>query len=72
MALLTTDEPLPNPWILEWDGVRGEAPQPQSALEQLLLATGTAGRSVRIVTPASWSLERVVYESAPPQQRNAR
>ena len=69
--LLSTDEPLPNPAILEWDGVRG-APQASSPLEELLLLTTSGRRSVRVLTPATWSLERVIIESVPPPRSRAR
>jgi hypothetical protein len=60
--LLSTDEPLPNPNILEWDGVR--APQgPKSPLEQLLELTASGTRSQSVLTPATWSIERVAFES---------
>jgi Caspase domain len=68
--LLTTDEPLPNPWILQWDGVRGgEASEANTPLEQLLALTGSARRSVRLATPSTWSLEKVVFESVAPRAR---
>ncbi|HEX8152949.1 MAG TPA: hypothetical protein VF698_07490, partial [Thermoanaerobaculia bacterium] len=65
--LLTTDEPLPNPWILEWDGVRGPRPEVHTALEELLLLTGSGeSRSTTVVTPSTWSIERKVVESISP------
>jgi uncharacterized caspase-like protein len=71
--LLTTSEALPNPWILAWDGVRSAAPPPRSALERLLLETGSEARAARVLTPATWSIERVICESvapsAPPSRR---
>jgi hypothetical protein len=66
--LLTTDEPLPNPRILEWDGVRGGAPKPQTALEELLLLTSSGSRARRPATPSTWSIERVFYEAVPPRE----
>lgn len=65
--LLTTDEPLPNPSILEWDGVRRDGAQAHSALERLFLDTGSGTRSV--LTPAKWSIERTTWESAPQKRR---
>ncbi|HEX8407356.1 MAG TPA: caspase family protein [Thermoanaerobaculia bacterium] len=68
--LLTTDEPLPNPWVLQWDGVRGgNTGEAKTPLERLLALTGSASRSARIVTPSSWSLERVFFESVAPRAR---
>lgn len=66
--LLTTDEALPNPWILEWDGVRTRAPESPTPLEQLLLLTGATSRAGLLATPTTWSLERFVYESVPPRR----
>ena len=67
--LLTTEEPLSDPWVLEWDGIRGEVPQPRSALEQLLMEASSATRSARaIVTLTNWSIERVLVESVPPRR----
>ena len=68
--LLTTDEPLPNPWILQWDGVRGDEPyEAKTPLERLLALTGAACRSARVATPSTWSLERVMFESVAPRSR---
>ena len=66
--LLTTDEPLRNPWILEWDGVRARAPQPQTALEELLLLTASGSRGRIRSTLSSWSVERLLFESVPPRE----
>ncbi|HYI11483.1 MAG TPA: caspase family protein [Thermoanaerobaculia bacterium] len=67
--LLSTDEPLPNPWILEWNGVRTRSPQSPTALEQLLLLTGSETRASSISTPRAWSIEKVDFESVPPRKR---
>jgi hypothetical protein len=67
--LLSTDEPLPNPWILEWDGVRTRDATSATPLERLLMLTASGTRAVRIVTPSTWSIERVVYESVHPPRR---
>jgi hypothetical protein len=67
--LLTTDEPIPNPWVLEWDGVRtrGELTTP---LERLLAQVGAGGRSVTVTTPSTWSIDRLVCESIAPPARH--
>jgi hypothetical protein len=65
--LLSTDEPLPNPWILEWEGVGRRAPQPGSALETLLMLIDANDRPALVVTPATWSIERVMFESVAPR-----
>jgi hypothetical protein len=70
--LLCTDEPLGSLACLEWDGVRGPQVIPKSELERLLAATAAGSRgdgSIR--TPPNWSLDKFVFESAPPG-RNAR
>jgi caspase domain-containing protein len=67
--LLTTDEPLPNPWILEWDGVRTRSTTPLTSLEQLLSLTGSSTRSGPMFTPSNWSLEKLVFESVPARAR---
>ncbi|HYN21229.1 MAG TPA: caspase family protein, partial [Thermoanaerobaculia bacterium] len=69
--LLSTGEPLPNPWVVEGEGVhtRGR----QTPLEELLALTGSATRSAgRIVTPATWSIERMLFRSVPPGEKGAR
>jgi hypothetical protein len=64
--LLTTDEALPDPWSLEWDGVRGISGRGgTSPLQQLLELGGTTRAPLR--TPPNWSIERLVFESVPPQ-----
>lgn len=64
-VLLSTDEPLPNPWILEGEGVRTRDVGSPTPLEQLLLQTATGVRGARIVTSSTWSIERFLYESKP-------
>jgi len=66
--LLTSDEPLPNPRVLEWEGIRAGAPAPQTALEELLLLTATGSRARRPATPSTWSIERVFFEAVPPRE----
>ncbi len=70
--LLSTDEALPNPWILEWDGVRTRNAQPVTALERLLLMTSAGTRGAPVVTRATWSLDRVVFESVRNKARSAK
>lgn len=68
--LLSTDEPLPNPSILAWDGVRmPPATRPLTALEELILTTTTGTRASRRLTTSRWSIERVPIESVPPRRR---
>jgi hypothetical protein len=65
--LLTTDEPLPNPSVLEWDGVR--APEAQTPLEQLLLQPT---RAIGAAVPTKWSIVRTTFESLAPHTKAAR
>jgi hypothetical protein len=65
--LLTTDEPLVNPAVLEWDGVRSRVPRADTALERLLLAINGNTRTVGVHTPANWSIEKLVLESVAPR-----
>lgn len=66
--LLSTEEPLPNPSILEWDGVRAPSwTQPLTDLEELLLLTTTGARASRVLTTTRWSIERVAFESVAPR-----
>jgi hypothetical protein len=64
--LLTTEEPLPNPSILEWDGVR--APDALTPLEQLLLQPT---RALGVAVPARWSIIRTTFESLAPHATKA-
>jgi hypothetical protein len=71
--LLSSDEPLPNPWILEWDGVRSRGPRGESPLAELLALTGGASRSLDpIHTSPNWSIERLLVQSVPPNAQSAR
>lgn len=65
--LLTTEEPLPNPTILEWDGVR--APGALTPLEQLLLQPT---RAIEVAVPVKWSIVRTTFESLAPHAKAAR
>jgi hypothetical protein len=69
--LLATEEPLADPSILQWDGVRGPMPPTTTALERLLALTGSTQRGGRILTPATWSIERIVVESVRPRHKRA-
>lgn len=64
--LLTTDEALPDPWSLEWDGVRSAGRGGGTSPLQQLLELGGTTRSP-LLTPPNWSIEQLVFESVPPQ-----
>ena len=65
--LLTSDEPIPNPWILDSEEARSRAAPRKTPLEELLSTTGSWMRSpTRAPTPAVWSVERKIFQSVPP------
>jgi uncharacterized caspase-like protein len=70
--LLATDEPFADPWILQWDGVRGPMPATTTALERLVALTSSANRGAPVLTPATWSIERIVIESVRPRHSRKR
>lgn len=67
--LLTTEVPLTDPWILEWDGVRSRSVESPAPLEELLMLTASGTRAGKLVTPAGWSLDKYVFESLPPRHK---
>ena len=70
--LLTSDERIPDPWILESDGVRPRGPKGKTPLAELLSITGGSMRGWDpIPTPAVWSVERTPYLSVAKRFRNA-
>lgn len=64
--LLSIDEPLPNPSILEWDGVR--VPGELTPLEQLLLQPT---RALGAAVSSKWSLSKTTFESLAPHTKAA-
>jgi len=66
-VLLSSDEPIPNPSILQWSGVRTRGPKGATALEELLSRTGGSSRSMEAVpTSAHWSIDRITLQSVAP------
>jgi hypothetical protein len=65
--LLTTDEPLPNPWVLEWDGIRTRKRDTSTPLESILATVGESRSGERNVTSPQWSIQRITIESVAPQ-----
>lgn len=64
--LLTTDEPLANPWILEYRGFRKRGPIGRTPLDELLSLTGGTGRrDGNLITPVGWSIEQLSFLSVP-------
>jgi hypothetical protein len=70
--LLATEEPFADPWILQWDGVRRPLPATTTALEHLVALTSSASRGAPVLTPATWSIERIVIVSTHPQRSRKR
>jgi len=64
--LLATADPLPNPSILEWDGVR--APEALTPLEQLLVHDS---RAIGVAVPTKWSIAKTTFESLAPHTTKA-
>jgi hypothetical protein len=65
--LLTTDQPLANPSILEWSAVRQPSAKPSTSLERFLASVGGETRGP-VVTTSHWSIERTTWESTPPKR----
>jgi uncharacterized caspase-like protein len=67
--LLSTDEQLANPSLLEWDGVRTPLlSAPLTPLEEVLLATVDPTRGVRRITTGNWTLEKIPFRSTSPRR----
>jgi hypothetical protein len=68
-VMLTTNEPLPNPLVLESEGVRtrnqSASRGASSPLQDLLTNIGAKSRSGPAVTPVNWSVEQVFFQSVP-------
>jgi hypothetical protein len=63
--LLTSREAIPDPDVLESQGVRLREKQPETPLAQLLYGIVEEGRGVELPTPVTWSIERLSLTSAP-------
>jgi hypothetical protein len=63
--LLTTDENIPDPYILEFDGIRtrGQTRGEDPLLAKLLYAVGTGSRRPGAVAPMNWSIDRMYLRS---------
>ena len=67
-VLLSTDESLPNPSILQWSGVRTRGPKGATSLEELLSRTGGSIRAMEACpTSAHWSIDRITMQSVAPE-----
>jgi caspase domain-containing protein len=64
--LLSSEEPIANPWVVQFPGARSRGPRGSTQLEELLSQTGSATRGVAITgLPPSWSLERLSLDTVP-------
>jgi hypothetical protein len=62
--LLTSQEALPQPEVLEWQGVlKQRAGTPQTPLEQLLSNIGLETRGISLPTPVDWSIHALSLKS---------
>ncbi|MCP4658929.1 MAG: hypothetical protein GY856_26250 [bacterium] len=60
--LLTTSEPIPDPFVLDSEGVLGPDLSRGHPLERLLRNRGVSKRGKSLLTPTTWSIDRVSYE----------
>jgi hypothetical protein len=65
--LLTTEEAVPDPWVLQYPGVRRRGPQGKTPLEELLSQRGSSRRGQEPILPVTWSIEKLTFESTPPR-----
>lgn len=63
--LLSTSDPISDPGLLEFEGVRKEQARGvrPNTLEFLLMQNGTGQRGVAVATPANWALQRFSIHS---------
>jgi hypothetical protein len=65
--LLSSEEPIPNPWVVQSTGVRSRGPRGTTRLEDLLSQIGSAARGVSPERlPVHWSLEQLTFETVGP------
>jgi len=61
--LLTTEERIPDPFILEFDGVISRGKGSETPLEKLLKGIGSASRAPKAEVPLNWSIDRIYLRS---------
>jgi hypothetical protein len=66
-VLLTSEQAIPDPDGLAFDGVRTRGEASSSPLATLLMSIGGATRGPQPITPADWSLQRMFIRSAKAQ-----
>jgi hypothetical protein len=65
--LISSDESLANPAVVEWSGVRTRGPRGSNGLEELLSRTGGSERSSEpVMTSPIWSIDRLLVRSVAP------
>jgi hypothetical protein len=66
--LVSTAQPIPQPGIFNFEGVRtrGPAAGEQTELSKLFYALGSGTRSAKQPVPTNWSIERITVRSAQP------
>jgi hypothetical protein len=63
--LLTSEEIISDPFILEFQGVSARGKGDDSAFSKLLYGIGTGSRAARAKGPRNWSIDRVYLRSVP-------
>lgn len=63
--LLTSSEPIPDPWVLEWDGLKPRNPA-RTPLGSLLTHVASGTRNPLTTIRSRWSIERLIFMSAGP------
>jgi hypothetical protein len=66
-VLLTSEQAIPDPDGLAFEGVRTRGEESSSPLASLLMSLGGATRGPQPITPADWSLQRMFIRSAKAQ-----
>ena len=61
--LLTSEERIPDPYILEFEGVLTRGKGSDTPLAKLLQGIGTASRAPRSEVPLNWSIDRIYLRS---------
>ena len=63
--LLTSQEPIPDPLVLQQEGVRTRGAEPENPLARLLYGVGSETRGVQLATPVNWSIASFSLQSTP-------
>jgi hypothetical protein len=63
--LLTTREPISEPEVLEYQGIRTRGKEPETPLGRLLYRIGSETRGQKLLTPVDWSIAALSLKSMP-------